>query len=98
MNMLENEDRFYVDIGFQLKRIRQHRKVSQDDLAKALGVVQQTIQKYESGEIRLTPANHQAVRTNISDLSRIFLWRRICQQALFKGQSYDCIGNHDAFR
>lgn len=49
------EDNFYIDMGFRLKQIRQIKKVSQVDLANALGVVSQTIQKYESGEVKMSP-------------------------------------------
>ena len=49
------EERFYSDMGFRLKQIRQMKKVSQGDLADALGVVSQTVQKYESGEVKLSP-------------------------------------------
>jgi DNA-binding XRE family transcriptional regulator len=46
---------FYGEMGFRLKQIRQIKGVSQNDLADALGVVSQTIQKYESGEIKMSP-------------------------------------------
>jgi len=46
---------FYAEMGFRLKQIRQGRGVSQEKLALALGVAKQTIQKYESGEIKITP-------------------------------------------
>lgn len=46
---------FYAEMGFRLKQIRQIKNVSQSDLANALGVVTQTIQKYESGEVRMLP-------------------------------------------
>jgi transcriptional regulator with XRE-family HTH domain len=42
-------------MGFRLKQIRQIRGLSQNDLAQSLGVVTQTIQKYESGQVRLLP-------------------------------------------
>ena len=47
--------RFYTEMGFRLKKIRQERHVSQYDLARSLNVVTQTIQKYESGEIKIPP-------------------------------------------
>ena len=47
--------RFYAEMGFRLKQIRQERQVSQYDLAQSLGVVTQTIQKYESGEVKIPP-------------------------------------------
>ncbi len=53
-NQAERND-FYSEMGFRLKQIRQIKKVSQNELADALGVVSQTIQKYESGEIRMLP-------------------------------------------
>jgi len=46
---------FYTEMGFRLKQIRQTKGVSQSDLALSLGVVSQTIQKYESGEVRMLP-------------------------------------------
>ena len=54
MKRKEHES-FYVEMGFRLKQIRQMRKVSQNELAEALGVVTQTIQKYESGEVKMQP-------------------------------------------
>jgi transcriptional regulator with XRE-family HTH domain len=51
----QRRERFYADMGFRLKQIRQVKRVSQGDLAEALGVVTQTIQKYESGEVRMLP-------------------------------------------
>lgn len=42
-------------MGFRLKQIRQVKRVSQSELANALGVVNQTIQKYESGEVKMSP-------------------------------------------
>lgn len=55
--MINRKDRddFYIEMGFRLKQIRQIKKISQNELAEALGVVNQTIQKYESGEIRMLP-------------------------------------------
>lgn len=55
MNQYKERDEFYIDMGFRLKQIRQIKKVSQNDLADALGVVMQTIQKYESGEVKMSP-------------------------------------------
>lgn len=55
--------RFYTEMGFRLKKIRQERHVSQDDLARSLGIVKQTIQKYESGEVKIPPdILHQCAR------------------------------------
>lgn len=45
---------FNREIGFRLKQLRQTRRVSQQMLADRLGVVYQTVQKYESGEIALS--------------------------------------------
>ncbi len=56
----KEQNSFYAEMGFRLKQTRQSRGVSQDDLAKALGVVSQTIQKYESGEIKMQPEVLQA--------------------------------------
>lgn len=46
---------FYAEMGFRLKQVRQVKRISQQDLADALGVVTQTIQKYESGEVKMSP-------------------------------------------
>ena len=46
---------FYNNMGFRLKQIRQRQKMSQLELANALGVVMQTVQKYESGEVKISP-------------------------------------------
>ncbi len=51
----KEEDRFYIDMGFRLKQIRQSKHVPQSELAVALGLVTQTVQKYESGEIKMSP-------------------------------------------
>ncbi len=55
INQYKEDDRFYADMGFRVKQMRQIKKVSQGELADALSVVKQTIQKYESGEIRMSP-------------------------------------------
>ena len=55
MTNLAQAENFYSDMGFRLKQIRQIRKMSQNDLAEALNVVRQTIQKYENGEIKMSP-------------------------------------------
>lgn len=56
MNSQKDEEQcFYSDMGFRLKQLRQIKRVSQTGLADALGVVSQTIQKYESGEIKMSP-------------------------------------------
>ncbi|HPF78863.1 MAG TPA: helix-turn-helix transcriptional regulator [Alphaproteobacteria bacterium] len=55
MNNQTARNNFYSEMGFRLKQIRQIKGVSQNELAEALGVVTQTIQKYESGEIRMLP-------------------------------------------
>jgi len=62
-NHYKEDDRFYADMGFRLKQIRQMKKVSQGELADALGVVSQTIQKYESGEVRILPETIQRCAT-----------------------------------
>ena len=56
----KEQKNFYVEMGFRLKQIRQMRRLSQNDIALALGLVAQTIQKYESGEIRMQPEVIQA--------------------------------------
>lgn len=53
--MTQDRGKFYAEMGFRLRQVRQARKVSQSDLAKSLGVVTQSIQKYESGEVRMLP-------------------------------------------
>ncbi len=63
INKYEDQGRFYADMGFRLKQMRQIKKVSQGDLAEALGVVKQTIQKYESGEVRMLPEIIQSCAT-----------------------------------
>jgi len=55
MSINNQEKDFYQEMGFRLKQVRQERNVSQQALAQSLGVVTQTIQKYESGEIRMLP-------------------------------------------
>lgn len=54
--MDDNKDKFYAEMGFRLKQVRQARAVSQEQLGERLGgLSKQTIQKYESGEIRMLP-------------------------------------------
>ncbi|MEZ5902065.1 MAG: helix-turn-helix transcriptional regulator [Alphaproteobacteria bacterium] len=55
--MINSNEReaFYAEMGFRLKQLRQMKHVSQHELADVLGTVKQTIQKYESGEIRMLP-------------------------------------------
>lgn len=55
INRHNERDEFYIEMGFRLKQIRQIKKVSQAELADALGLVMQTIQKYESGEVKMSP-------------------------------------------
>lgn len=55
MSINNQEREFYREMGFRLKKIRQEKNVSQESLARSLGMVKQTIQKYESGEIKLQP-------------------------------------------
>lgn len=53
--MVEKNDQaqFYAEMGFSLKRVRQGKRISQSELAQSLGLVTQTVQKYESGEIKI---------------------------------------------
>jgi len=44
---------FHYEMGFRLKQARQAKNVSQEQLAKAIGIAKQTIQKYETGEIKM---------------------------------------------
>jgi transcriptional regulator with XRE-family HTH domain len=55
--MIQHKERddFYIAMGFRLKQIRQMRKISQENLAAMMRTVRQTIQKYESGEIKMQP-------------------------------------------
>ena len=43
-----------IQIGANLRAIRNSRRISQDDLAKALGLTFQQIQKYERGTNRIS--------------------------------------------
>lgn len=45
---------FHYEMGFRLKRIRQTKKVSQKQLAEMIGIAKQTVQKYETGEIKMS--------------------------------------------
>jgi len=51
----KERDDFYAQMGFRLKQIRQTKRMSQEGLAVTVGTVRQTIQKYESGEIKMQP-------------------------------------------
>ena len=44
---------FHYEMGFRLKQVRQTKKVSQEQLAEAIGIANQTIQKYEAGEVKM---------------------------------------------
>jgi len=52
--MFESEDRqIYRRVGAQVRRARSQRKLTQENLAQALGVSQQTISMIEQGRARL---------------------------------------------
>ena len=44
---------FHYEMGFRLKQVRQTKKISQEQLAEAIGIAKQTIQKYEAGEVKM---------------------------------------------
>jgi transcriptional regulator with XRE-family HTH domain len=61
-----------IRVGRNLRRARQHRGYTQDELARRIGVRSQQVQKYESGENRITAgrlwqASHH-LRVPITDL------------------------------
>ncbi len=41
-------------IGARIKEVRQERKLSREQIARRIGVCQQTIEKYETGEIDIS--------------------------------------------
>ena len=45
---------FNKELGLKIKKVRIMRKLSQTDLAKAIGISFQQIQKYESGKDRVS--------------------------------------------
>ena len=47
--------KFYIDLGFRIKQMRHLNRFSQEHLAEIIGVSKQTIQRYESGEIHISP-------------------------------------------
>jgi len=47
-------DQIDIEVGLALRRARLHRKLSQTDLGKALGISFQQIQKYERGANRVS--------------------------------------------
>ncbi len=46
-------DTFYANLGFRIRQARTLRKWSQRDLGIELGVAPQTMQRYETGELRI---------------------------------------------
>jgi transcriptional regulator with XRE-family HTH domain len=56
-NIYFDEKTFYRYIGDRIKAIRVMRKMSQEEVARALGVTFQQVQKYESGANRIPIAN-----------------------------------------
>ncbi len=42
-------------MGFRIRQVRCLNKISQDDLAERLGVSHQTVQRYETGEVHISP-------------------------------------------
>ena len=47
--------KFYIDLGFRLMQMRHLNGYSQSQLGEFIGVSKQTIQRYESGEIHISP-------------------------------------------
>ncbi len=50
-----NKEKFYVNLGFRLMQMRHLNGYSQGQLGEFIGVSKQTIQRYESGEIHISP-------------------------------------------
>ncbi len=50
-----NKEKFYIDLGFRLMQMRYLNGYSQSQLGEFIGVSKQTIQRYESGEIHISP-------------------------------------------
>lgn len=44
---------FYKDMGFRIRQMRQINRHSQSSLAENIGVVRQTLLRYEEGEIKI---------------------------------------------
>ena len=42
---------FYGEVGFRLRQVRERRRVSQKHMGGCLGVAQQTVQRYETGNL-----------------------------------------------
>ena len=42
---------FYGEVGFRLRQVRERRRVSQKHMGGYLGVTQQTVQRYETGNL-----------------------------------------------
>lgn len=46
-------NKFYVDVGWRIRQMRNLKKLSQEYLGERVGVSAQTIQRYECGEIHI---------------------------------------------
>ncbi len=51
----KQRSRFDVDLGFRLRQMRNLNKMAPDRLAEILGVSTKTVQRYETGEIHMSP-------------------------------------------
>lgn len=47
------KSKFYIDVGWRIKQIRNLNKLSQEYLGEYVGVSAQTIQRYETGNIQI---------------------------------------------
>lgn len=48
---MNDNNRFNKELGFHIRQARLLKKISQETLAERLGVVKQTVQRYEEGRI-----------------------------------------------
>ena len=51
----KTRNKFYADLGFRIRQARCLSKFSQSDLGERIGVTHQTVQRYETGEVHISP-------------------------------------------
>ncbi len=53
--MKKPRNKFYVELGGRIRQVRSLNKLSQEYLGERLGVSAQTMQRYETGDIHVSP-------------------------------------------
>lgn len=83
-----------MDIGFKIKELRQYKKVTQEELANAVGISTQAVSKWENGgtpDINLLPQIADYFEITIDELFN----RNISNFRSFEQKFSDYIANVD---